>query len=84
MMSSPSRSSKTGEVVDEFRQHDGVVAMELVVLRQSFAKHYGGEEEVLEEGGAAPEEGRGGVLGFPRGGVAATGETLDGFGRPHP
>ena len=26
----------------------------------------------------------GGALGFPRGGAAATGETLDGFGRPHP
>ena len=28
--------------------------------------------------------GGGGTLGFPRGGAAATGETLDGFGRPHP
>ena len=28
--------------------------------------------------------GGGGALGFPRGGAAATGETLDGFGRPHP
>ena len=27
MTSSPSRSSKTGEVVDEFRQHDGVVTV---------------------------------------------------------
>ena len=27
--------------------------------------------------------GGGGALGFPRGGAAATGETLDGFGRPH-
>ena len=27
--------------------------------------------------------GGGGALGFPRG-AAATGETLDGFGRPHP
>ena len=26
----------------------------------------------------------GGALGFPRGWVAATGETLDGFGRPYP
>ena len=58
------------------------------------------EEEVLEEGeGCAREEVRlpyhsstiyrgkgegGGALGFPRGGAAATGETLDGFGRPHP
>ena len=56
------------------------------------------EEEVLEEGGAAPgkgcrcppspslyigEGGGGGTLGFPRGGAAATGKTLDGFGRPH-
>ena len=31
-----------GEVEGELQQHDGVVAMELVVLRQSFAKHYGG------------------------------------------
>ena len=30
-----------------------------------------------------PREGGGGrALGFPRGGAAATGETLDGFGRP--
>ena len=28
--------------------------------------------------------GGGGTLGFPRVGAAATGETLDGFGRPHP
>ena len=27
MTSSPSRSSKTGEVVDEFRQHDSVVTV---------------------------------------------------------
>ena len=27
--------------------------------------------------------GGGGTLGFPRGGAAATGETLDVFGRPH-
>ena len=26
----------------ELRQHDGMVVMELVVLRQGFAKHYGG------------------------------------------
>ena len=58
------------------------------------------EEEVLEEERAALAEGvrlpslsltiyRGkgggvGALGFPRGGVAARRETLDGFGRPHP
>ena len=58
------------------------------------------EEEVLEEGeGCAKgrvrlpslsltiyrgKGGGGGSLGFPRGGAAATGETLDGFGRPHP
>ena len=29
-------------------------------------------------------KGGGGALGLPRGGAAATGETLDGFGRPHP
>ena len=28
--------------------------------------------------------GGGGALGFPRGGAAAIGETLAGFGRPHP
>ena len=28
--------------------------------------------------------GGGGALGFPRGGAAAIGETLDGFWRPHP
>ena len=55
---------------------------------------------MLEEERAAPGEGvqipslsltiyrgkggGGGALGFPRGGAAATGETLDGFGRPHP
>ena len=76
-----------------------MVAMELVVLRQSFAKHYG------EGGGVGGGEGcargrvwlpslsltiyrgkggGGGALGFPRGGAAATGETLDGFGCPHP
>ena len=58
------------------------------------------EEEELEEERAAPGKGvrlpslsltiyRGkgggeGALGYPRGGVAAIGETLDGFGRPHP
>ena len=33
---------------------------------------------------AKGEGGGGGALGFPRGGAAATGETLDGFGCPHP
>ena len=48
-----------GEVEGELQQHDGVVAMELVVLRQSFAKHYGGGggvgggEGCAREGGAA-------------------------------
>ena len=58
------------------------------------------EEEVLEEGGGCArgrvrlrslsltihrgKGGGGGALGFPRGGAAATGETLHGFGRPHP
>ena len=41
MTSSPSRSSKRGEVVDEFWQHDGVV-MVLVKnnLRRASPKHY--------------------------------------------
>ena len=43
VMSPPSRSSKgRGEVEGKLRQHDGMVVMELVVLRQGFAKHYGG------------------------------------------
>ena len=58
------------------------------------------EEEVLEEGGTVPRQGvrlpslsltiyrgkggGGGTLGFPRGGAVAIGETLYGFGRPHP
>ncbi len=76
-----------------------MVAMELVVLRQSFAKHYGGGgavgggESCAREGVRLPslsltiymgKGGGGGALGFPRGGAAATGETLDGFGRPYP
>ena len=75
-----------------------MVAMELVVLRQSFAKHYGGGgvgggEGCARQGVRLPslsltiyrgKGGGGGTLGFPRGGAAATGETLDGFGRPHP
>ena len=41
MTSLPSRSSKTGEVVDEFRQHDGVVTV-LVKnnLRKASPKYY--------------------------------------------
>jgi hypothetical protein len=40
-MSSPSRSSKRGEVVDEFRQHDGVVMVgDEEQSPQGFAKHY--------------------------------------------
>ena len=40
--SPPSCSSKgRGEVEGELRQHNGVV-VELAVLRQCFAKHYGG------------------------------------------
>ena len=35
-----------GEVEGELQQHDDVVAMELVVLRQGFAKHYGGGGDV--------------------------------------
>ncbi len=41
----------------EIQQHDGVVAMELVVLRQSFAKHYGGGGGV--GGGEGCTRGRG-------------------------
>ena len=77
-----------------------MVAMELVVLRQGFTKHYEGGGGV--GGGRGLRQGKGvwlpslsltiywgkggggGALGFPRGGAAATGETLDGFGRPHP
>ena len=41
MTSSPSRSSKRGKVVDEFRQHDGVMTV-LVKnnLRRASPKHY--------------------------------------------
>ena len=74
------------------------MVVELAVLRQGFAKHYGGggvgeEEGCAREGVRLPslslttyrgKGGAGGALGFPRGGAAATGETLDGFGRPHP
>ena len=70
-----------------------------MVFLQVFAKLYGGEGRVGGGRGCAREGvrlpslsltiyrgkgGGGGALGFPRGGAAATGETLDGFGRPHP
>ena len=57
--SPPSWSSKgSGEFEGELRQHDGVVVMELVVLRQGFAKRYGGgggvgEGEGLRQGKGA-------------------------------
>ena len=39
--SSPSRSSKRGKVVDEFRQHDGVVTVLMKNnLRRASPKHY--------------------------------------------
>ena len=55
----PSSSSKgRGEVEGELRQHDDVVVMVLVVLRQGFAKRYGGgggvgEGEGLRQGKGA-------------------------------
>ena len=77
-----------------------MVVVELLVLQQGFAKHYrggggvGGGREVCARGRVQlpslsltiyrGKGGGGGALGFPRGGVEATGETLDGFGRPHP
>ena len=52
--SPPSWSSKGGgEVEGELRQHDDVVVMELVVLRQGFARRYGGGGGVGEGKGAA-------------------------------
>ena len=75
------------------------MVVELVVFLQGFAKLYEGEGGVGGGRGCAREGvrlpslsltiyrekgGGGGALGFPRGGAAATGETLDGFGRPHP
>ena len=51
--SPPSWSSKgRGEVEGELRQHDGMV-VELAVLRQGFAKHYGGGGGVGEGEGCA-------------------------------
>jgi hypothetical protein len=43
MTSSPSWSSKRGEVVDEFRQHDSVVTVVVKLFPQGFAKHNGFE-----------------------------------------
>ena len=39
-----------GEVEGKLRQHDGVVVMELVVLRQGFTKRYGGGGGGVGEG----------------------------------
>ena len=76
-----------------------MVVMELVVLRQSFAKHYGGGGVGGGEGCARPGvrlpshpstiyrgkgEGERPLRSHLVGGAAATGKTLDGFGRPHP
>src|SRR3989337_2000171 len=53
MTSSPSRSSKRGEVVDEFRQHDGVV---MVVVKNNLRRASPSTtetmtEDILEEAG---------------------------------
>ena len=54
----PFLSSKgRGEVEGKLRQHDDVVVVELVVLRQGFAKHYGGGGGV--GGGEGCARGRG-------------------------
>ena len=73
--------------------------MELVVFLQGFAKLYGGAGRVGGGRGCAREgvrlpsisltiyRGKGeeeAPYGSSREGAAATGETLDGFGRPHP
>ena len=52
MTSPPSRSSKRGEVVDEFRQHDGVVTL-LVKnnLHRASPKHRNDMTEVEYGGG---------------------------------
>ena len=55
--SSPSRSSKRGEVVDEFRQHDGVVTVVVKLFPQGFAKHNGFRMEHELEGEGAPAHG---------------------------
>jgi hypothetical protein len=41
MTSSPSRSSKRGEVVDEFWQHDGMVTVVVKLLCRALPKRYG-------------------------------------------
>ena len=58
MMSSPSRSSNRGEVVDEFRQHDDVVTEVVKLfagLRQ--AQQTWMEQELELEGEGAPAHG---------------------------
>ena len=56
--SSPSRSSKRGDVVDEFRQHDGVVTV-LVKnnLHRASPKHYETMMEDKLEGTGLPAHG---------------------------
>ena len=58
MTSSPSQSSKTGKVVDEFRQHDGMVTV-LVKnnLRRASPKHYENMTEDKLEGTGLPAHG---------------------------
>ena len=56
-MSSPSQSIKKGEVVDEFRQHDGVVTVATKLFPQGFAKHNGFRTEDQLEGEGAPAHG---------------------------
>ena len=58
MTSSPSRSSKRGEVVDEFRQHDGMVTV-LVKnnLRRASPKHYKTRTEDKLQGTGLPAHG---------------------------
>ena len=57
MTSSPSRSSKRGEVVDEFRQHDGVVTVVVKLFLQGFTKHKAFRTEDGQEGEGAPAHG---------------------------
>ena len=51
----PSSSSKRGEVVDEFRQHDGMVTVVVKLFWQGSTKHNGfrGEDELEGEGALA-------------------------------
>ena len=51
------RSSKMGEVVDEFRQHDDMVTMAVKLFSQGFAKHSGFRAEDELEGEGAPAHG---------------------------